>query len=98
VALTTNTEEARDENAPRKIINESTICKTNTIPILMHQMRISTNKVSSVMLRPKEFDIGKKEWKNCESRKNPSAMKLSQIRRRIELSMREIILCFEMNL
>jgi hypothetical protein len=25
-------------------------CKTNTIPILMHQMRISTNQVSLVML------------------------------------------------
>jgi hypothetical protein len=28
--------------------------KTNTIPILMHQMRISTNQVSSVVLRPKK--------------------------------------------
>jgi hypothetical protein len=29
--------------------------KTNTIPILMHQMRISTNQVSSVVLRPKKL-------------------------------------------
>jgi hypothetical protein len=30
-------------------------CKINTIPILMHQMRISTNQVSSVVLRPKKL-------------------------------------------
>jgi hypothetical protein len=30
-------------------------CKTNTIPILMHQMRISTNQVSSVMLKSKKL-------------------------------------------
>jgi hypothetical protein len=34
-------------------------CKTNTIPILMHQMRISTNQVSSVVLRPKKLEIRK---------------------------------------
>jgi hypothetical protein len=34
-------------------------CKTNTIPILMHQMRISTNQVSSVVLRPKTLKIQK---------------------------------------
>jgi hypothetical protein len=33
--------------------------KTNTIPILMHQMRISTNQVSSVVLRPKKLEIRK---------------------------------------
>jgi hypothetical protein len=31
-------------------------CKTNTIPILMHQMRISTNQVSSVVLTPKKLE------------------------------------------
>jgi hypothetical protein len=77
-------------------------CKTNTIPILMHQMCISTNQVSSVVLRLKKLEIckivkavkepgGKKTNKYC-------AMKLSQIRGRIELCMREIILRFEMNL
>jgi hypothetical protein len=61
-------------------------------------MRISTNKVSSVMLRPKKFEIRKK-WESFErAGKKQSAMKLSQIRRRIELCMREIILRFEMNL
>jgi hypothetical protein len=35
------------------------MCKTNTIPILMHQMRISTNQVSSVVLRPKNLEIRK---------------------------------------
>jgi hypothetical protein len=31
--------------------------KIHKIPILMHQMRISTNYVSSVMLRPKNLEI-----------------------------------------
>jgi hypothetical protein len=34
-------------------------CKTNTIPILMHQMHISTNQVSSVVPRPKKLEIRK---------------------------------------
>jgi hypothetical protein len=36
-------------------------CKTNTIPILMNQMRISTYKVSEVMLRPKEVGNSNKK-------------------------------------
>jgi hypothetical protein len=32
-------------------------CKTNTIPIMMHHMRISTTNVSSVMLKPKNLEI-----------------------------------------
>ena len=69
--------------------NES---KVNTIPILMHQMRISTNEVSSVVLEPKKLEV---EKKNCEKCKEPKekpycAMKLSQVRRRKELCMREI--------
>jgi hypothetical protein len=68
----------------------------------MHQMRISTNKVSSVMLRPKKFEI-RTNWENCEraeKQKTTSAMKLSQMHRMIELHvcMREIIIRFEMNL
>jgi hypothetical protein len=66
-------------------------CKTNTIPILVHQMRISTNQVSSVMLRSKNLEIRKKMWKLWKSRQmktKHSAMKLSQIHRRIELCMR----------
>jgi hypothetical protein len=31
-------------------------CQTNTIPLLMHQMDISTNKVSSVMLSLKKLE------------------------------------------
>jgi hypothetical protein len=38
-------------------------CKTNTLPILMHQMRISTTQVSSVMLRLKKLEIRNKMWK-----------------------------------
>jgi hypothetical protein len=37
--------------------------KTNMLPILMHQMRISTIQVSSVMLRSKKLEIRKKKWK-----------------------------------
>jgi hypothetical protein len=40
-------------------------CKANTLPILMHQMRISTTKVSSVVLRPE------KSWKSENSAKEP---------------------------
>jgi hypothetical protein len=35
-------------------------CKTNTVIILMHQTRISTTQVSSVMLRSKKLEIRKK--------------------------------------
>jgi hypothetical protein len=58
----------------------------------MNQMRISTNLVSSVMLRPKT--IGQpKNCKSCETAGKPnraSFMKVSQNRRRIEVSIREI--------
>jgi hypothetical protein len=36
-------------------------CKTNVIPILMHKMHVSTNKVSLVVLRPKKVENPKKE-------------------------------------
>jgi hypothetical protein len=54
-----------------------------------------------VVLRPKKSEIRKK--KNCENyiraeKKKYCAMKLSQIRRRIELCEREVILRFEMKL
>jgi hypothetical protein len=64
----------------------------------MHQMRISTTQVSSVMLRSKKLEIRKKNyenWKNRRMKTKQSAMKLSQIRRRIELYLREIIIRFE---
>jgi hypothetical protein len=41
-----------------------TQCKTNTIPILMHHMRISTDQVSSVVLRQKK--LKSKNCKNCK--------------------------------
>ena len=58
----------------------------------MHQMRISTNEVSSVVLEPKKLEVEKKIVKSVKSRKKKSycTMKLSQIRRRKELCMREI--------
>jgi hypothetical protein len=40
-------------------------CKTNTLPTLMHQMRILTTQVSSVLLRSKKMEIRKK-GENCE--------------------------------
>jgi hypothetical protein len=47
---------------------------TNMIPILMHQMRISTNAVSSVMLGLKKLEILKK----CEICKNAGEKNLNQ--------------------
>jgi hypothetical protein len=46
-------------------------CKTHTILILMHQMCISTNKVSSVMHRPKTLEIIKIVKTIEEPGKNP---------------------------
>jgi hypothetical protein len=73
-------------------------CKSSTIPILMYQMHISTNEVSSVMLCLKKLEILKKCENYEKTIKYQSVMKLSQIRQRIELCMREIILLFQMNL
>jgi hypothetical protein len=73
-------------------------CQTNAIPILMYYMRIATNKVSSVMLRSKKLEIRKNVKSVKEPTKPKSAMKLSQICRRKELCMRNIILRFEMKL
>jgi hypothetical protein len=55
--------------------------------MMMHQMRISTNKVSSVMFRSKKLEIRKKkkESKTVTQLKKQIVMKLNQIRRRIEL-------------
>jgi hypothetical protein len=67
----------------------------------MHQMHISNTQVSSVMLRSKKLEIQEKRdnWKSRRMITKQSAMKLSQIRRRIELCLKEIMLhCFEMNL
>jgi hypothetical protein len=38
--------------------------KTNTLPILMHQMRISTTQVSSLMLMSKKLEIREKKCEN----------------------------------
>jgi hypothetical protein len=56
---------------------------------------ILTNQVSSVMLRPKKLEIRNKSVYNCNMCKRKkgdpkhSVMKLSQIRRKIELCMRD---------
>jgi hypothetical protein len=73
-----------------------TQCKTNTIPIVMHQIRILTN---NVMLRSEKLEI-RQNVKIVKEPKKPkqSAMKLSQIVRRIKFCMKERILPFEMNL
>jgi hypothetical protein len=39
------------------------LCKTNTMPILMHQMRISTNEVFSVVFWLKKLEIYKRTGK-----------------------------------
>jgi hypothetical protein len=52
--------------------------KTLTIPILMHQMRILTNYVSSVMLRPKTLEnqnISKIITRRKMKKKNPPLTK-----------------------
>jgi hypothetical protein len=65
----------------------------------MHQMRIST-QVSSVMLKSEKLEIRKKSenWKSRRMKTKQRAMKLSKIRRWIELCLRDLILRFEMNL
>ena len=42
---------------PAEASTQGLKCKVNTIPILMHQMRISTNEVSSVVLGPKKLEV-----------------------------------------
>jgi hypothetical protein len=72
------------------------VCQANTIPILMHQMRISTTYTQA-----KKVGNPGEKCENCiraGKKTKYCAMKLSQIRRRIELCMREIILRFVMNL
>jgi hypothetical protein len=41
----------------RAMLEGDNPCKIHTIPILMHQMHISIIYISSVMLRPKKFEI-----------------------------------------
>jgi hypothetical protein len=67
---------------------------------LMHQMRISTTQVSSVMLRSKKLEILEKMWKLQEpSEENQTEChEIEPNLSKIELCMREIILRFEMNL
>jgi hypothetical protein len=79
---------SRDKNIKRK---------TNMLPILMHQMHISTTQVSSVMLKSKTLAIRRKVKERSDETKQ-SAMKLSQSHRKIELCLREIILRFGMNI
>jgi hypothetical protein len=43
--------------------------KTNMIPILKHQMRISTNEISSVMLRLKKLENKNKTKKQAKNKK-----------------------------
>jgi hypothetical protein len=63
-------------------------------------MHISTTYVYSVVLQLKKLEIRKKNCENCVRAEKTKycAMKVSQIRRRIELCMREIIHRFKMNL
>jgi hypothetical protein len=63
-------------------------------------MRFWTTQVSSVMLMSKKLEIRKKNVKTerAVGRKPNSVMKLSQIRQRIEICLRDLSLRFEMNL
>jgi hypothetical protein len=51
-------------------MNETEQTRSNTIPVLMHQMRILTNDVSSVMLRPKNLEV-RKNVKTVKSWEKP---------------------------
>ena len=58
--LATGLKRPSGTNSPQAMASTQKLkCKTNTLPILMHQMRISTNQVSSVVLRPKKLEIRK---------------------------------------
>ena len=52
----------------------SCICKVNTIPVLMHQMRISTNEVSSVVLGPKKLKVEEKKCEKCKRAKRKTIL------------------------
>jgi hypothetical protein len=43
----------------QNVVDKNEICKSNTIPILMPQMRISTNQVSSVVLKFEKIETRK---------------------------------------
>jgi hypothetical protein len=63
----------------------------------MHQMRISTTRFFSDAQVEKVGNPKKVNTVKQLSDENQTTMKLSQIRRRIELCLEEIILRFEMN-
>jgi hypothetical protein len=46
---------------PAEALTQGFKYKSNMIPIFMHQMCISTNEVSSVVLRPKKLEIPPKK-------------------------------------
>jgi hypothetical protein len=62
-----------NNSPPTEVSTQGLKYKTNTIPILMHQMRISTNKVSSVVLRPKKLEI-RKIVKSVKEPKKPNTV------------------------
>jgi hypothetical protein len=66
--------------------SQKSLSKTITIPILIHQMRISTYQLSSVVLRPKKLEIQKTKNKTTTTT-NTVPWNWAKIRRRIELHM-----------
>ena len=62
----------------------------------MHQMRISTNYVSSVMLKPKLWEIRNMKVKLCKSDQNSAKRLGPKNVEGSELCLREIILNFDM--
>jgi hypothetical protein len=52
----------------------------------MHQMRISTAKVSSVVLRPKKLEIRKKNCENCMRRKKTNTSDLHHFQMAYEMA------------
>jgi hypothetical protein len=82
---------------PEEASTQGLKCKTKKLPIFRH---FDCSSVFSGSQVEKIGNPGQKceNWKNHRMKNNKSAMKLSQIRRRIEICLREIIVRFEMNL
>jgi hypothetical protein len=70
--------ETLEDLPPAEASTQGLNCKTNTILILMHQMRISTNYIFSLVLRPKNMEI--RNIMNTESKTNTLTILMHQMR------------------
>jgi hypothetical protein len=77
----------RDKNLSKFTSDAS---KLVSYDVLMHQMRISTNYISSMMVRPKNLELQNVMIVKTENNAKHSGVKCNQICQRIELCMKEI--------